>query len=84
MDDLPVTIRLLDPPLQEFLPDLPQLVAAEAMGKLDDEGQLLIAAVRRLHQVNPMIGTRGVRLGAVRMPAMDANCQVTQFTIAPP
>ncbi len=66
MAGLPVTIRLLDPPLHEFLPDLLQLVAAEARNELDNAGHLELAAVRRLHEVNPMIGTRGVRLGVVK------------------
>jgi phosphoenolpyruvate-protein kinase (PTS system EI component) len=66
MDDLPVTVRLLDPPLHEFLPDFTDLVAAEARGALDDDGRHELAAVRRLHEVNPMLGTRGVRLGIVR------------------
>jgi phosphoenolpyruvate-protein kinase (PTS system EI component) len=66
IDPLPVTVRLLDPPLHEFLPELEHLVAAEAVGSLDDDGRRLLAAVRRLHEVNPMIGTRGVRLGVVR------------------
>lgn len=66
MDGLPVTVRLLDPPLHEFLPDLLDLVAREARGDLDEEGRIELAAVRRLHETNPMIGTRGVRLGAVR------------------
>ena len=66
MAGLPVTIRLLDPPLHEFLPDFLQLMTAETRGQLDDEGHLELAAVRRLHEVNPMIGTRGVRLGVVR------------------
>ena len=66
MDGLPVTVRLLDPPLHEFLPDLQKLVVAEALGELDDESRAELAAVRRLHEVNPMIGTRGVRLGVVK------------------
>ncbi len=66
MDGLPVTVRLLDPPLHEFLPDLERLVVAEALDTLDDEGRIELAAVRRLHEVNPMIGTRGVRLGVVK------------------
>ncbi|MEO6570079.1 MAG: putative PEP-binding protein [Ilumatobacteraceae bacterium] len=66
MDGLPVTVRLLDPPLHEFLPDLLDLTAREARGELDAEQQIEIAAVRRLHESNPMIGTRGVRLGVVR------------------
>jgi phosphoenolpyruvate-protein kinase (PTS system EI component) len=66
MDTLPVTIRLLDPPLHEFLPDLLDLTAREARGDLSDEERVELVAVRRLHEANPMIGTRGVRLGAVR------------------
>jgi phosphoenolpyruvate-protein kinase (PTS system EI component) len=66
MDGLPVTVRLLDPPLHEFLPDLLDLTAREARGELDDEGMAELTAVRRLHEANPMIGTRGVRLGVVR------------------
>ena len=66
MDGLPVTVRLLDPPLHEFLPELERLVVAEALGTLDDITRAELAAVRRLHEVNPMIGTRGIRLGVVR------------------
>jgi phosphoenolpyruvate-protein kinase (PTS system EI component) len=66
MDTLPVTIRLLDPPLHEFLPDLLELTAREATGRLSDEEVVEFAAARRLHEANPMIGTRGVRLGAIR------------------
>ena len=66
MDGLPVTVRLLDPPLHEFLPDYERLVVAEATGVLDDESRAELAAVRRLREANPMIGTRGVRLGVVK------------------
>jgi phosphoenolpyruvate-protein kinase (PTS system EI component) len=66
MDALPVTIRLLDPPLHEFLPDLLDLTAREARGALTESEQIELVAVRRLHESNPMIGTRGVRLGVVR------------------
>ena len=66
MDTLPVTVRLLDPPLHEFLPDLLELTAGEARGELTDEQRVELVAVRRLHESNPMIGTRGVRLGIVR------------------
>src|SRR5215218_4984758 len=66
MDGLPVTVRLLDPPLHEFLPDLLDLHARDARGELDAAGTAQLAAVRRLHEANPMIGTRGVRLGVVR------------------
>jgi pyruvate,orthophosphate dikinase len=69
MDGLPVTIRLLDPPLHEFLPDRTELTVrvavAKALGKPDDEAAALLRAVERLHEQNPMLGTRGVRLGLV-------------------
>ncbi len=66
MDGLPVTVRLLDPPLHEFLPDYERLVVAEATDRLDDESRAELAAVRRLREANPMIGTRGVRLGVIK------------------
>jgi len=66
MDGLPVKVRLLDPPLHEFLPDLLELTAKEATGALNPTEKKELAAVRRLHEKNPMIGTRGVRLGVVR------------------
>jgi phosphoenolpyruvate-protein kinase (PTS system EI component) len=66
MDGLPVTVRLLDPPLHEFLPDFERLVVAEATGDLDDESRAELDAVRRLREANPMIGTRGVRLGVIK------------------
>ena len=69
MDGLPVTVRLIDPPLHEFLPDLTDLsvqVALEDERHVDDEhDHRLLAAVRRLHEQNPMLGLRGVRLGIV-------------------
>jgi pyruvate,orthophosphate dikinase len=66
MDGLPVTIRLLDPPLHEFLPDATELAVAEAMGTLDANDAVLAAAVRHWSEQNPMLGTRGVRLAIVR------------------
>jgi len=69
MDGLPVTVRLLDPPLHEFLPDLTELsvrvAVAEAEGHADEGTLRLLTAVRRLHESNPMLGLRGVRLGLV-------------------
>ncbi|HTW10450.1 MAG TPA: pyruvate, phosphate dikinase [Acidimicrobiales bacterium] len=66
MDGLPVTIRLIDPPLHEFLPDFAEISAraavAQATGVPDPEAERLLPAVRRLHEVNPMLGLRGVRL----------------------
>ena len=68
MSGLPVTIRLLDPPLHEFLPSLIQLSAVMARAEaLNEEISLrdkaMFAAVNRLHEANPMLGLRGVRLG---------------------
>ena len=70
MDGLPVTVRLIDPPLHEFLPDLTELsvrvAVTEARGEqVDPHDRLLVDAVRRLHEQNPMLGLRGVRLGLV-------------------
>jgi len=70
MDGLPVTVRLIDPPLHEFLPDLTELsvkiAVAEATGAtVSDNDRKLLEAVRRLHEQNPMLGLRGVRLGLV-------------------
>jgi pyruvate,orthophosphate dikinase len=66
MDGLPVTVRLLDPPLHEFLPPTEELAVKEATHGLDDQERALLAAARSWHEVNPMLGTRGVRLGVVR------------------
>ncbi|MEO8328537.1 MAG: pyruvate, phosphate dikinase [Candidatus Nanopelagicales bacterium] len=75
MDGLPVTIRLLDPPLHEFLPNITELTVQVAMadsrGQLNTENKDLLAAVRRMHETNPMMGMRGVRLGLV-LPGLFA------------
>jgi pyruvate, orthophosphate dikinase len=67
MSGLPVTIRLIDPPLHEFLPPLDELAVkvavAEAKGQDPGRDKTLLAAVRRMHEANPMLGLRGVRLG---------------------
>ncbi|HET9542810.1 MAG TPA: pyruvate, phosphate dikinase [Acidimicrobiales bacterium] len=66
MDGLPVTVRLLDPPLHEFLPDLDELIAGEARDELDAEEVELLAAGRKWREQNPMLGVRGVRLAVLR------------------
>ena len=68
MSGLPVTIRLLDPPLHEFLPSLvvlsTEMARAEALNEeVSPRDRALFAAVNRLHESNPMLGLRGVRLG---------------------
>jgi pyruvate,orthophosphate dikinase len=73
MDGLPVVIRLIDPPLHEFLPDLTDLSVKVALaekgageaGGASEQDRKLLDAVRRLHEQNPMLGLRGVRLGLV-------------------
>jgi pyruvate,orthophosphate dikinase len=75
MDGLPVTIRLIDPPLHEFLPDLTELAVrvalAESRGEDVEADLRLLQAVNRLHEQNPMLGLRGVRLGLV-LPGLFA------------
>ncbi|MFA4837743.1 MAG: pyruvate, phosphate dikinase, partial [Dehalococcoidia bacterium] len=70
MDGLPVTIRLIDPPLHEFLPShtslLVEVTEMRVRGnnpKLLAEKEKMLAAVESLHEANPMLGLRGVRLG---------------------
>ena len=69
MDGLPVTVRLIDPPLHEFLPDFTELsvevALADERGEPESTKRKLLDAVRRLHEENPMLGLRGVRLGMV-------------------
>jgi pyruvate, orthophosphate dikinase len=66
MDGLPVTVRLLDPPLHEFLPSVEELHVKEATGSLSKEEQRLLSAARSWSEQNPMLGTRGVRLGVIK------------------
>jgi pyruvate,orthophosphate dikinase len=69
MDGLPTTVRLLDPPLHEFLPDITELsvrvALAESRGEKNENDLRLMQAVHSLHEQNPMLGLRGVRLGLV-------------------
>ena len=66
MDGLPVTVRLLDPPLHEFLPAVDELEIKEATVGLTKAEQKLLQASRSWHEFNPMLGVRGVRLGVVK------------------
>ncbi|HEY7762531.1 MAG TPA: pyruvate, phosphate dikinase [Actinomycetota bacterium] len=70
MSGLPVTVRLLDPPLHEFLPDQVELAVEVAVGKAKaidvSEQERLLQKVNELHEANPMLGLRGVRLGIVK------------------
>ena len=75
MDGKPVTIRLIDPPLHEFLPSKEELLAEiaglAARGDVAELGkkQVMLAAVEQMHEANPMLGLRGVRLSIV-MPGI--------------
>jgi pyruvate,orthophosphate dikinase len=87
MDGLPVTIRLLDPPLHEFLPDMTTLSVKVALaeergasGAELEKDERLLKAVERLHEANPMLGLRGVRLGLLT-PGLTA-LQVRAITEA--
>jgi pyruvate, orthophosphate dikinase len=66
MDGLPVTVRLLDPPLHEFLPNVEELKIKAASTPLTAEEQRLLEAAEVWSEANPMLGTRGVRLGVVK------------------
>ena len=66
MDGLPVTVRLLDPPLHEFLPNVHELEVKKATAGLTAEEERLFAAAKSWAEFNPMIGTRGVRLGVLK------------------
>jgi pyruvate, orthophosphate dikinase len=67
MDSLPVVIRLIDPPLHEFLPNLEEqlvkVTRAESTGGASEEDQELLRTIKSMHEQNPMLGLRGVRLG---------------------
>jgi pyruvate, orthophosphate dikinase len=75
MDGLPVTVRLLDPPLHEFLPSVEELLVKQAGEGLSEEEEQLLAAAESWAEHNPMIGTRGVRLGVIKpgLYAMQAR-----------
>jgi pyruvate,orthophosphate dikinase len=66
MSGLPVTVRLLDPPLHEFLPRVDELEIKKATAGLSKEEEKLLATAHAWAEFNPMIGTRGVRLGVVK------------------
>jgi pyruvate,orthophosphate dikinase len=69
MTGLPVIIRLIDPPLHEFMPDehalLEEVIANRIKGKVDQAKEDLLASIQALHESNPMMGLRGVRLSVV-------------------
>jgi len=84
MDGLPVTIRLIDPPLHEFLPDLTELSIKIALAgdKATEQDKKLLGAVRRLHEQNPMLGLRGVRLVLVIPGLLDMQVRAIAHAAA--
>jgi pyruvate,orthophosphate dikinase len=66
MDGLPVTVRLLDPPLHEFLPSTEELAFKRATSGLSAEEEKLFRAAQQWEEFNPMLGIRGVRLGVLK------------------
>ena len=93
MRGTPVTIRTIDPPLHEFLPKREELMVEIAVmevkgqkGKALDEKKTLLARVEQLHEFNPMLGHRGVRLGITypeitemqTRAIMEAACQLNK------
>ena len=66
MDGKRVVIRLLDPPLHEFLPDLEELHIKAAMDEITDQERVLMEAAEQLKEHDPMLGVRGIRLGVLR------------------
>jgi pyruvate, orthophosphate dikinase len=84
MDGLPVTIRLIDPPLHEFLPDLTDISVRIALAgdQATDKDRKLLEAVRRLHEQNPMLGLRGVRLDLVIPGLLDMQVRAIAHAAA--
>jgi len=84
MDGLPVTIRLIDPPLHEFLPDMTELSVKIALAgdNATEKDKKLLAAVRRLHEQNPMLGLRGVRLVLVIPGLLDMQVRAIAHAAA--
>jgi pyruvate,orthophosphate dikinase len=83
MSGLPVTVRLLDPPLHEFLPRVGVLESKQALGELSAQEQKLLDAAHAWSEVNPMLGTRGVRLGVLKpgLYAMQVKALLTAADI---
>ena len=73
MDGLTVVVRLLDPPLHEFLPNVEELRIKEALGTLTAEDEPLLEAAAKLREHDPMLGIRGTRLGVLRPLLYEAQ-----------
>ncbi len=87
MSGLPVTIRLLDPPLHEFLPNLPELRAQVERARIectDDLPKLerILTRVEEIHEENPMLGTRGCRLGILYPEIYEMQVEAIMRAVA--
>ncbi|WP_071459776.1 pyruvate, phosphate dikinase [Bacillus massilinigeriensis] len=89
MQGLPVTIRLLDPPLHEFLPDKEELIVETTTLKLTDpqssklaEKEMLLKKVRQLDEFNPMLGHRGCRLGMIHPEIYEMQAKAIFYAVA--
>ncbi|CAM3728033.1 pyruvate, phosphate dikinase [Mesobacillus zeae] len=89
MQGLPVTIRLLDPPLHEFLPDKEELIVETTTLKITDpdsaelaEKEMLLKKVRQLDEFNPMLGHRGCRLGMIHPEIYEMQAKAIFYAVA--
>jgi pyruvate, orthophosphate dikinase len=89
MQGFPVTIRLLDPPLHEFLPDKEELIVEITKLKILDpsstdlkEKELLLKKVRQLDEFNPMLGHRGCRLGMIHPEIYEMQAKAIFYAVA--
>ena len=87
MSGLPVTIRLLDPPLHEFLPNLPELRAQVERARIEQTDDLdrlerVLARTEEIHEENPMLGTRGCRLGILYPEIYEMQVEAIMRAVA--
>ncbi|MGJ7921627.1 pyruvate, phosphate dikinase [Neobacillus sp. LXY-4] len=89
MEGLPVTIRLLDPPLHEFLPDKEELLVDVTRLQITDpdseelkQKEILLKKVRQLDEFNPMLGLRGCRLGLIHPEIYEMQAKAIFYAIA--
>ncbi|WP_147534790.1 pyruvate, phosphate dikinase [Bacillus marasmi] len=89
MEGLPVTIRLLDPPLHEFLPDKEELLVDVTRLQITDpesevlkQKEVLLKKVRQLDEFNPMLGLRGCRLGLINPEIYEMQAKAIFYAVA--
>ncbi|MBT2755244.1 pyruvate, phosphate dikinase [Mesobacillus foraminis] len=89
MQGFPVTIRLLDPPLHEFMPDKEELIIETTMLRITSPGsselkekEQLLKKVRQLEEFNPMLGHRGCRLGMIHPEIYEMQAKAIFYAVA--